>query len=72
MRASSFFYLHFGAYPHSASTAAVAALVPVFTDLMANERTGCCAADGAHRAPENRVTGHAANNSAHAGAHLGA
>lgn len=53
------------------SAAAVAALVPVFTDLMANERTGCCAADGAHRAAKNRVASHAADHGPYAGAHLG-
>ncbi|KZT14443.1 hypothetical protein A1D30_19320 [Acidovorax sp. GW101-3H11] len=70
MRACSLFYAYFGVEPGSA--AAVAALVPVFTDLVANERTGRCAADGAHRAPKNRVAGHAADNSADACAHLGA
>ena len=70
MRESSFFYAYFWIEPGSA--AAVAALVPVFTDLVANECTGRCAADGAHRAAKNRVTGHAADNSADACAHLGA
>ncbi len=56
----------------SGSAAAVAALVPVFADLVADERTSRCAADGAHRAAKNRVAGHAANDSAHAGADLDA
>ena len=56
----------------SGSAAAVAALVPVFADLVADERTGRCAADGAYRAAKNRIAGHAAYNSADASAHLGA
>ena len=68
MRASSYFYAYFWGEPGLA--AAVAALVPVFDDLVADECTGRRTADVAYGPPENGVAGHAADHSAHAGPDL--
>ncbi len=46
------------------------ALIAVFADLMAYEGASRCPANGAHWPAEHGVTGHAADDSAYAGANL--